>query len=137
MNTTAMTQCHNNIVLEDDNIKNMNYFGDGKFEFVEDMNTRRMLINCHAAITSCELWNWIRNFNKENDEKVCFMFPGSKEGNIYKIYDKMKEHDEYIFGNHSGCSLAMVMREMEIISKKGHLYYKQWFLQLINQRTRE
>ena len=47
------------------------YFGNGKFEFADDWS-RPYFQSAHKAITICELWNWLRNY--EPEEGKGFMF---------------------------------------------------------------
>lgn len=68
-----------------------------------------MLADAHAAITKCELWDWMKNY--EPDDTRGFML--SRHPNLERINAAMT------FEGHSGSSYAWTMRVMEDIAKRG------------------
>lgn len=66
-----------------------------------------MLEDADQAITSCNLWDWLKNYSPQ--ERKGFMF--SRHPNLDRINDAMK------YGGHSGSSYAWTMRTMENIAK--------------------
>ena len=94
------------------------YFGDGKFEFASEWS-RPYFKSAHRAISQCELWNWLRNFEPEEDKG--FMFArGVPE--LERLGEKMAE--DPVNGGHSGSSYACTMRNMEFIAKNGYAKFK-------------
>ena len=97
---------------------NPEYFGDGKFEFASEWS-RPYFKSAHRAISQCELWNWLRNFEPEEDRG--FMFArGVPE--LERLGEKMSE--DPVNGGHSGSSYACTMRNMEFIAKNGYAKFK-------------
>jgi len=90
-----------------------------KFAFIEDIDTREYLQSAHQAITSCELWDWLRDYNTNT-----FMWDRSPE--VTRIREKMRE--DPINGNHSGSSYGWTMRQMESLAKIGYNAYKQEYM---------
>ena len=90
-----------------------------KFAFIEDIDSREYLQSAHQAITSCELWDWLRDYNTN-----AFMWDRSPELAIIK--EKMRE--DPINGNHSGASYGWTMRQMEAVAKSGYDAYKQEYM---------
>jgi hypothetical protein len=68
-----------------------------------------MLKDADAAITTCNLWGWLKEYTPA--ENKGFMF--SNHPNLDKINAAMK------YGGHSGSSYAWTMRQMEYIAKNG------------------
>lgn len=68
-----------------------------------------MLKDADAAITQCDLWNWLRDYTPEDGKG--FMF--SEHSNLTRINDAMK------YSGHSGTSYGWTMRQMEYIAKHG------------------
>lgn len=68
-----------------------------------------MLQDAHQAITSCELWDWLKEFKPE--EGKGFMF--SSHENLIRIGKAMK------YEGHSGASYAWTMRIMQHIATNG------------------
>ena len=89
------------------------------FTFIEDENSREYLQSAHRAITSCELWDWLREYNTN-----AFMWDRSPE--FTRIREKMREDpiNEY----HSGASYALTMRQIEAVAKIGYDAYKQEYM---------
>jgi len=86
------------------------------FDFVSNRQDKEFLLSAHRAISSCELWDWLRN-----NETNSFMFNNSPE--LTRLHKEM-EKDE-INGYHSGTSFALVLRQMEFIAKKSYEYYSK------------
>ena len=102
------------------NTKNMSSrvnFGDGEFEFISN-SYQDLYKNMHNAITSTELWEWMRDF--EPKEGKGFMFSSLPE--LDRIQNKMSE--DPISGNHSGASYGRMMRHMQYIAKSGYDKFK-------------
>lgn len=72
-------------------------------------NNAAMLQDADAAITQCELWDWLRDYVPENGKG--FMF--SEHPNLTRINNAMK------YDGHSGSSYVWTMRNMEYIAKHG------------------
>ena len=95
------------------------YYGNGKFEFVLNKSEREYLQGAHDAITICELWSWLSNYNPKNG----FMF--SSHTNLEKLQDEMSKNP--INGCHSGSSYSATMRSMEYIAKNGYQKFKELY----------
>jgi hypothetical protein len=100
---------------------NSEYFGDGEFEFTDDWS-RSYFQSAHKAITRCELWDWLRNFEPEKDKG--FMFTRD-----VPELDRLREElaKDPINGGHSGASYSITMRNMEYIAKNGYNAFKNSF----------
>ena len=70
---------------------------------------RNCLLNMANAITQLELWDWLKNFEQNQNEG--FMF--SSDENVIKIGDSV------ISDGHSGATFAYCIRCMQSIAKKG------------------
>lgn len=79
------------------------------FETIYDKFESTMLKDAYKAITACNLWDWMKEYNPE--EGRGFMF--SRHDNLSRIAEKME------FEGHSGSSYAWTMRVMEDIAKRG------------------
>lgn len=79
-------------------------------ELYTDKWSADMLKDADAAITKCELWDWLKEFTPEDGNG--FMF--TTHPNLEKINKEMKLYD-----NHSGTSYGWTMRQMEYIAKNG------------------
>ena len=97
------------------------YFGNGEFEFTDEWS-RHFFQSAHQSISRCELWNWLRNF--EPDEEKGFMFTRGvpQLDRLRKELEKDPVND-----NHSGSSYAITMRNMEYIAKNGYTAFKSKF----------
>jgi hypothetical protein len=97
------------------------YFGDGEFEFTDEWS-RPYFQSAHQAISRCELWNWLRKFEPEQDKG--FMFTSD-----VPQLDRLREELEKdpVNGGHSGSSYAITMRNMEYIAKNGYNAFKTKF----------
>ena len=95
------------------------YYGDGSFDFISRTHMRDMLVNAHWAVSSCELWGWIRAFNQ-----MSFMLSNSPE--LHRISKKMGEQP--IGQLHSGASFGLTLRVMEYIAKNGYDKYREHYL---------
>jgi len=88
------------------------FYGDGKFEFIESEDSRELFICSYKAISECELWSWLSNFEPDGGFMSC------SHENIERINDVMMK--DPVSGNHSGSSYAIVMRTMQAIAKYGY-----------------
>ena len=97
------------------------HYGNGEFDFVRDEYTKDLLKSAHNAISLCELWNWMRNY--EPPPNKGFMW--SKTPELDRINQQLWK--DPINMNHSGSSYGFVMREMEYIAKNGYNTYKNTY----------
>lgn len=74
-----------------------------------------MLEDMDRAITECQLWNWLKEF--EPDEGKGFMF--TEHPNLDTIVSKLRHN------RHSGSSFAWCMRNMQSVAKLGWERYCQ------------
>lgn len=91
------------------------YFGDGQFEFITTLHSRRMLCSAHRAITQLELWNWMRNTKPDKDKGYMWWSHLNMERIMYEI------ENDYV--GHSGSSFAITMRHMKYIADHGYDAY--------------
>jgi hypothetical protein len=103
-------------------MSNAAYFGNGEFEFVANKDYQALYKNMHGAITSTELWDWLRNFEPEKEKG--FMFSDTPE--LDRIQRKMAE--DPVSGNHSGASYGTMMRSMHYIAKNGYDKFKTEYM---------
>ncbi len=94
-----------------------NFFGDGKFEFIVNENEKEMYTNAWNAITTCNMWNWLRTYEPE------YGFMSATHENIDIISNEMLK--ESIARAHSGASYALTMREMQYIAKNGYIAFRE------------
>ena len=78
------------------------------FNYVNDTNSREMLLNAYQAIQLTETWN----FMKKDIETYMW----GKNPEITIILNKMSELG---YGCHSGSSFSWTMREMQFIAQNG------------------
>jgi hypothetical protein len=83
--------------------------GDGKFEFITDHHTRKMLTNAFYAITTTETWDFVAK------DRESFMFDNSAE--LYTIMDAMERGKDP--PGHSGASFGWTMRHMQYLANHG------------------
>ncbi len=95
------------------------YFGDGEFEFVDEFS-RSYFQSAHKAISRCELWNWLRNFEPEKEKG--FMFTRDVP-ELDRIRQELAK--DPVNSGHSGSSYAITMRNMEYIAKNGYVAFKE------------
>jgi hypothetical protein len=81
------------------------------FNTIKDESSRFMLENAYQAITASEGWDYMKNFN---DNQNGFMF--SSNPMTGKIMSKMEELG---YSGHSGSSFGWTMRCMEFLAKNG------------------
>lgn len=98
------------------NNKSREYFGDGEFNFDFVSSYSQLYYkSAHKAITNCEMWNWLRNY--QVDENRGFMFTqGVPE--LTRISEEMAK--DSVNDGHSGASYGCTMRSMEYIAKNGY-----------------
>jgi hypothetical protein len=85
----------------------------GKFLYINDLETRKILVYAWEAITALELWN----FMKEDTHSYMF----NNEPNVRRIYCKIEQLGYY---GHSGASFGWTMRQMQYIAKHGETKYR-------------
>jgi hypothetical protein len=98
-----------------------NYFGNGEFEFTDEWS-RPFFQSAHRAISRCELWNWLQNF--EPDEEKGFMFTTGVP-QLDRLRNELAK--DPVNNNHSGSSYAITLRNMEYIAKNGYNAFKNKF----------
>ena len=76
---------------------------------VYDTDFRKHLLEMADAITSLELWTWLKEYEPESEKG--FMF--SRNDNLNKIINETQN------SGHSGATFAYSMRGMEMIAKSG------------------
>lgn len=95
------------------------YYGNGEFDFVKSDFERACLKSAHRAISTCELWEWLRIYMPR--ENRGFMWSSSPE--LDRINQELWK--DPLNANHSGSSYGMIMRIMEYIAKNGYDCYKR------------
>lgn len=100
--------------MDSDNIIYDTDYGNGEFEFVKSNFKREFLKSAHKAISTCELWEWLRMYIPP--ENKGFMWSSTPE--LDQINNELWK--DPINENHSGSSYGMVMRSMEYIAKNGY-----------------
>lgn len=90
--------------------------GNGKFEYVQDIYTRKMLVNAWKSISETNLWDFviqdIHSFIYSDDPRI----------NI--ISEKMEQNG---YHEHSGASFGYTMRKMQYLAKHGEENFKKIF----------
>ena len=94
------------------------YYGNGEFDFIQDISHRELLKSAYKAISICELWNWMRIYEPSPDKG----FMSSKSLELDRLNQQMWK--DPINNSHSGSSYGLIMREMEYIAKNGYNKYK-------------
>jgi nanoRNase/pAp phosphatase (c-di-AMP/oligoRNAs hydrolase) len=89
------------------------FLGNGQFEYVQDRHSREMLLNAWQAITTTELWDFVKQ------DIDSFMF--SHDPRVTRIYNKMEELG---YGGHSGASFGFTMRNMQYLAEHGEEKFK-------------
>ena len=95
------------------------HYGNGEFDFIKSKSNRAFLKSAHKAISTCELWEWLRIYMPREDSG--FMWSVSSE--LDRINQELWK--DPLNENHSGSSYGMVMRIMEYIAKNEYDCYKQ------------
>ena len=96
----------------------------GTFLYVEDTNTRQMLVNCWQAVQLTEAWEFI----KKDPGEYGFQFCNAHELNI--IRKKMYELPNAV--GHSGCSAGWTLRQIQFIGKYGEDEFRKLWINNIN-----
>ena len=127
--TTSMTinplNNNNNIANNENNNIVNDYFGidecaiNGGFEFADNWS-RPYFKSAHQAISRCELWNFLRNFEPDSDRG--FMFTRDVP-ELDRLNEEM--YKDPINGGHSDASYGCTMRNMEFIEKHGYQAFKE------------
>ena len=99
------------------NNNEIEFLGNGQFEYVQDTHSREMLVNAWQAITSTELWDFVKQ------DTDTFMFSSDPRINI--IGNKMVELG---YGGHSGSSFGWTMRNMQYLARYGEEEFKKDFI---------
>ena len=107
--TTTMTT--NPLINNNEN--NNDFFGVDEcagvngFEFASDWS-RPYFKSAHNAISRCELWNWLQNYEPEQDRG--FMFARDVP-ELDRLNEEM--HKDTVNDGHSGASYGCTMRKMD------------------------
>lgn len=94
------------------------YYGNGEFEFVKSSQQQKLLQSAHKAISTCEMWDWMRTYSPHKTRG----FMWSKSPELDKINEELWK--DPINNGHSGSSYGAVMRLMEHIAKYGYEHLK-------------
>ena len=97
------------------------FFGNGEFEFLNE-SSRSYFQSAHQAISRCELWNWLRNFEPEDGKG--FMFTTGVP-QLERLREELAK--DPVNDGHSGSSYSITMRNMEYIAKNGYTAFKNKF----------
>ncbi len=90
------------------------YFGDGKFNFIRDANTREMYSDAHRVITRLELWNWFRQNSPDGyGGYSCWDDPTMERINTELAKTNSGK-------DHSACTYGITMRAMKYIANHGY-----------------
>ena len=100
---------------------NNDYFGNGEFEFTNEWS-RPYFKSAHQAISRCELWNWLKNYEPDDDKG--FMFTTGVP-QLERLRNELAK--DPVNDGHSGSSYAVTMRNMEYIAKNGYEAFKTRF----------
>lgn len=90
------------------------------FDFIKDKQNRLFLISAANAVSSCNLWHWLNEF----DSSTNFMFSTGTEIDMLRT----ALSKDPINANHSGLSFGFVLRQIEYIAKYGYNMYKIEYL---------
>ncbi len=86
-----------------------------KYQTIYSVFEATMLQDADDAITSCGLWEWLRDYNPEEGKGFAF----STDPNLDRISNAMK------YQGHSGSSWAWTMRTMQQVARIGWDKYVQ------------
>jgi len=122
MTTTVTVNPLNNTGVVNNN--NNDFFGIDEcagingFEFASEYS-RPYFKSAHKAISRCELWNWLQNYEPEEDKGFIFA------RNVPEL-DRLNEemHKDPVNEGHSGASYGCTIRNMEFIAKNGYQAFK-------------
>ncbi len=89
-------------------------FIPGQFKYIEDDWTREMFVNAWQAITTTELWDFVKQ------PIDSFMFSGDPR--VYTISRKMEQLG---YTGHSGASFGCTMRTMQYIATHGEKKFRE------------
>jgi hypothetical protein len=92
------------------------------FTFIKSEMTRRHVKNGYAAVNQLELWQWLKDFDKNAGDGGGFMF--NSHPNVTIIGKKMHELPDS--PEHSGSSFAFTMVHLQYIAKNGMDKYKNF-----------
>lgn len=87
----------------------------GKFEYISDINDRKMLSTAYSAINITETWDFI--YHLSSDYSL----------NSPEINAILNTIETLGYSGHSGSSFRYVMNTMHFISKKGELKFKEQY----------
>ena len=99
---------------ENSNLKFNDKIGDGKMEYIKNINTREMCIDAWQAITLTNNWDFV------SQDIESFMW--SSDPRIDEITEKMDK-----LNDHSGSSFGCTMRYMQFLSQNGEKEFKKLF----------
>ena len=109
INLDKKEEIHEPLLIDDVNL------GDGKMDYILNINDKLMMTNAWQAITQTNNWDFVA------EDIDSFMF--SEDPRITQISIKMKE----LGYGHSGCSFGCTMRNMQYLAQKGEDKFNQLF----------
>ena len=89
--------------------------GNGKMEYIDDLNMRELYVNAWKAITLTDSWDFI--------EKNVNSFAWSDKQKVYKIIEKMVELGYDIHSEHS---FIKIMSQMRFLVQNGEEPFKNY-----------
>ena len=89
-----------------------------KFNYVNDIYTRQYIIDGINSIEKLGLVEWFCNFTPKKDEGYVWCM----DKNLLNIQDNMELGKE-----HSGTSMSITMRNLELYYKKGEAEFRESF----------
>jgi hypothetical protein len=92
----------------------------GKFDYIQDMDYKKRLVNAFQAVTLTESWSFLK--------RPCESFMFSNDPKIDVITKKMVELG---YSGHSGSSFGCTMRDMQFIALRGEEEFRDVYLEYI------
>ena len=121
--TPPSTYCSDD-ELEYSNSQDSLNVGDGNFDYIEDINERKMIENAWRAISQTNMWEFVA-------QKIdSFMFTTDSRVNIIS-----KKMEELGYHGHSGLSFGCTMRNMQYLVQYGEEKYKKMYEKPITTTT--
>lgn len=96
----------------------------GNFDYIENSNTREMMVTAFHAIDLLELWN----FMKLSVDSYIF----SSDSRVILIYNKIEELG---YDGHSGGSFGLILRTMQNLARIGEKAFMENWLKLKLERN--
>ena len=93
---------------------------NGQFLYIQEKDSRQMLVSAWNAITSLNLWNYMKKHVNN------FMLNNDYEGmlnNDYEVKTIYRKIEELGYTGHSGFSFSWTLRQMQYIAQYGEKKY--------------